>query len=459
MRSLLVRIFLSFWLIIGITIGAAALAGYYYAEQLRIAIENFDPGDTLVDASTALSSGGREGLESWLADANRTRGISIYVFDSEGRDILGRKPPRRLARVLRHHQSHRLRRGEAHADPLNLRRARPHSQLVSADGEVYTLLFAPLRRAAGIRDGLPTGSSLFLLALLVSGGVSFLLARAITNPLRKLRYATVSLAEGQMDSRVSSSVGNRRDEIGMLARDFDAMAEKLQRAAAQQTELSRNVSHELRSPLARLRVATELAKRKAGELPEFERMDEEAERLDRLIGQILSYTRLESGAQLERSRIDLSELVQEVVDNVNFECRSGAYGGVRVESELDAPPAFTGYADALTSAIENVVRNAVRHSPAGGTVRVRLAADAQAATVEVLDEGDGVGDDELPRLFEPFFRTRSAALDSSKRGTGLGLAIAERAIRLNGGTVTALSRADGGLRVLVVLPLRREPAR
>lgn len=458
MRSLLVRIFLSFWLIIGITIGAAALTGYYYAEQRRAAIENFDPGDTLVDASAALSSGGRAGLESWLADANRTRGISIYVFDSEGREILGRKPPRRVARVLRHHESHSIRHGQTHADPLNLRRARPHSQLVSADGEVYTLLFSPLRRPAGIRDGLPAGSSLFLLALLVSGVVSYLLARAITHPVRKLRHATVSLAEGQMDSRVSSSVGNRRDEIGMLARDFDAMAEKLQRAAAQQTELSRNVSHELRSPLARLRVATELAKRKAGELPEFERMDEEAERLDRLIGQILRYTRLESGAQLERSRVDLSELVQEVVDNVNFECRSGEYAGVRVESELDAV-AFTGYADALTSAIENVVRNAVRHSPAGGRVLVRLAADPQAATVEVLDEGEGVGDDELPRLFEPFFRTRSAALDSSKRGTGLGLAIAERAIRLNGGTVMAANSAEGGLRVLVTLPLRQEPAR
>lgn len=455
MRSLLVRIFLSFWLIIGITTGVAALAGYYYAERLRVALENFDPGDTLVEASSALSSGGRAGLESWLREANRTRGISIYVFDSDGREMLGRTPPRRLARILHRHGS----RSAARGDPLNLRRARPHSQLVSADGEVYTLLFLPLRRPAGIRDGLPAGSSLFVLALLVSGGVSYLLARAISNPVRKLRHAAVSLAAGRMDSRVASSVGERRDELGMLARDFDAMAEKLQRAAAQQTELSRNVSHELRSPLARLRVATELAKRKAGDLPEFERMDEEAERLDRLIGQILSYTRLESGNQLEQSRIDLPELVQEVVDNVNFECRSGEYAGVRVVSETGAVPGLTGYADALTSAIENIVRNAVRHSPPGGTVIVRLASQGQEATIEVLDDGEGVVDTELPHLFEPFFRTRSASLDSSKRGTGLGLAIAERAIRINGGTVTAANRAGSGLQVLVRLPLGRESTR
>jgi two-component system, OmpR family, sensor kinase len=453
-RSLLVRIFLSFWLIIGITIGAAALAGYYYAERLRVALENFDPGDTLVEASSALSAGGRAGLESWLREANRTGDITIYVFDSEGREMLGRTPPRRLARVLHRHGS----RSGARGDPMNLRRARPHSQLVSADGEVYTLLFSPLRRPAGIRPGLPTGSSLLVLVLVVSGVVSYLLARAISNPVRKLRHATVSLAEGRMDSRVASSVGDRRDELGMLARDFDAMAEKLQRAAAQQTELSRNVSHELRSPLARLRVAAELAKRKAGNLPEFEHMDEETERLDRLIGQILSYARLESGAQLERTRVNLSELVQEVVDNVNFECRSGEYDGVRVVSYTGAVPEFTGYAQALTSAIENIVRNAVRHSPPGGTVVVRLASRDQRATIEVLDDGKGVGDDELPRLFEPFFRTRSAALDSNKRGTGLGLAIAERAIRINGGTVTAANRTGGGLQVLVTLPLDREHA-
>jgi signal transduction histidine kinase len=291
--------------------------------------------------------------------------------------------------------------------------------------------------------------------LIVSGVVSYLLARAISNPVRKLRDATVSLAEGNLHSRVAPSLGNRRDELGMLARDFDAMAEKLERAAAQQTELSRNISHELRSPLARLRVAMELAKWKTGELPEFDRIDDETEKLDRLIGQILSYTRLESGSRAEPGPVDLADLVQEVVENVNFECRAGGYEGIVVETSIEASPIVTGYADALTSAVENIARNAVRHSPPNEKVTVRVARQPDGtATVEVTDNGAGVPDDELEHLFQPFFRTRSATADNSKNGTGLGLAIAARAIKLNGGTVSASNSADAGLRVTISVPAK-----
>ena len=451
MHSLLLRIFVSFWLIIGITVGAAAIAGYYYAEQARSALETFDAGDALLEASEALRAGGREGLASWLRQASRTRGVAIYIFDAEGRDLIGRPLPRHMSRALTRHRSRIT--GPSPADPGNLRRARPHSQLVSADGEIFTVLMAAKRRPPGIWDGAPTGTPLFLLALAVSGAVSYLLARAISRPVRQLRRATVALAEGRLDRRVSPALGRRRDELGMLARDFDTMADKLQRAAVQQQELSRTVSHELRSPLARLRVATELAKRKAGELPEFERMDEEAERLDRLIGQILSYTRLDSGPRLESGEVNLAELVQEVAENVAFECRSSGGNGIRVQARIEAAPRFAGYAESLTSAVENIARNAVRHSPPGGTVTIQLAGDrAGGATIDVLDEGPGVPEEELPRLFEPFFRTRGSAQDGDRPGTGLGLAIAERAVRQNGGTVTAANRPEGGLRVSISLP-------
>jgi two-component system sensor histidine kinase CpxA len=452
MRSLLVRIFVSFWLIIGITIGVAAVAGYYYAERMQSELDNFEFDDTILEASAALSSGGRAGLASWLRQVPESRNVTIYIIGPDGRDILERKLPRRLAGKLHRHQIHMPRVERAHSDPMNLRRARPLSQLVSRDGEIYTILVSRTQRPHGYWEGAPAGSVLLILALIVSGVVSYLLARAISNPVRTLRHATVALAEGNMNSRVAPSLGNRRDELGMLARDFDAMAEKLQRAAAQQTELSRNISHELRSPLARLRVAMELAKRQTGELPEFDRIDDETERLDRLIGQILSYTRMESGSQAVPGRIDLADLVQEVVENVNFECRAGGYEGVSVVAELEASPIVTGYADALTSAIENIVRNAVRHSPPNEKVIVRVAAESdEVAIVEVLDKGEGVADDELPHLFQPFFRTRSAAADGKKRGTGLGLAIAERAVKLNGGKVSAENRKTGGLRVLVSL--------
>ena len=449
MRSLLVRIFLSFWLIIGITIGVAAIAGYYYAERVRNEMESFEFDDAVLDASAALSSGGREGLTEWLRNAPASRNVTIYIVDGRRHELLGRDLPLYLSRKLHRHDSHMPRR--VRTDPSNLRRARPLSQLVAANGEIYTVLLSRPHRSSGYWEGAPRRSLLLVLALIVSGAVSYLLARAISNPVRELRSATVALAEGNMDSRVAPSVGKRRDEFGMLARDFDAMAEKLQLAAAQQTELSRNISHELRSPLARLKVAMELAKRKTGDLPEFDRIDEEAERLDRLIGQILSYTRMESSSASELAQVDLADLVQEVVENVNFECRSKGYDGVHVEAKLEAAPIVSGFAEPLTSAIENIVRNAVRHSPPNGAVTVRVAEENGTALVEISDRGEGVAEDEVGRLFEPFFRTRRAAADSAKPGTGLGLAIAARAVKLNGGTVAASNREDGGLQVVISL--------
>src|SRR5690606_13350899 len=349
-----------------------------------------------------------------------SRNVTIYIVDGNGRELLGRDLPRYLSRKLHRHESHIPRR--VRTDPSNLRRARPLSQLVSGTGDVYTVLLSRPHASQGYWEGAPpAGSLLLVLALIVSGAVAYLLSRAISSPVRGLRSATVALAEVKMDSRVSPSVGKRRDELGMLARDFDVMAEKLQHAAAQQTELSRNISHELRSPLARLKVTMEPAKRKTGELPEFDRIDEETERLDRLIGQILSYTRMESGSASELAPVDLADLVQEVVENVNFECRAEGYDGVNVETRLDATPTVSGFAEALTSAIENIVRNAVRHSPPNEKVLVRVAEENGAALVEITDKGKGVPEGELDRLFEPFFRTRSAAADSSKPGTGLGL--------------------------------------
>lgn len=455
MHSLLIRIFLSFWLIIGVTIGLGALSGYYYGERARNAIDNFEFGDTILEASRALETGGRDGLIAWLRHSSRSPGMAVYVLDASRRDLLGRRTPPHLEKFLHRHREHLALRPGATADPSNLRRARPLSQLVGRDGAVYTILFAPPMHPDGLPGIAPVGSLLLLVALLVSGIVSYLLARAISNPVRKLRAATVAVARGNLASRVGASLGPRRDELGLLARDFDSMAEALQNAAAQQTELSRNISHELRSPLARLRVATELARREAGNLSEFERIDEETGKLDRLIGQILSYTRLDAGNRSAAQAVDIADLVQEVADNVNFECRDEGLDGIGVVTGIRGSPMVQGFADALTSAVENVMRNAVHHSPPGGTVRVRVAAGkAERATIEIEDEGPGVADDELPQLFEPFFRTRRSTEDGASSGTGLGLAIARRAIRRNGGTIAAANTAAGGLRVTIELPAR-----
>jgi two-component system sensor histidine kinase CpxA len=425
------------------------LAGFYYSERLRAAFENFEHGDAMLEASEVLEKDGREGLVNWLKEFPGTRGITIFVLDEDRRELLGRRIPGHIAGLIARHRHH-LRPHDANRhDPRNLRRARPLSQLVSADGQVYTLVVLPARQPPAYLGAIPAGSLLFAVALIVSGTVSYLLAQAIASPIRKLRHATVSLADGNLDARVGASMGGRRDELGMLARDFDSMADKLARAAAQQTELSQNISHELRSPLARMRVALELAKRRAGDLAELDRIDAEAERLDNLIGQILSYTRMDSNPQFEPVRIDIADLLREVVDNVNYECKSDGIDGVSAKVSLDASPEILGYADALVSAIENVLRNAVRHSPSNGVVHVRLGEKDGIAKIEIVDEGKGVGQSDLPRLFEPFYRTTEAP----DTGTGLGLAIARRAIHLNGGEVTAENLPDGGLRVLIRLPV------
>ena len=449
MRSLLVRIFLSFWLIIGITIGTAAVAGFYYSERLREALDNFDHGDTVFEASAALERDGREGLVTWLEEFPRARGLTVFVLDERRRDLLGRPLPGNIARTISRHR-HQLRpeRSDRH-EPRNLRRARPLSQLVSADGQVFTLIVLPNRHPPAYFGRTVRGSALFIVALIVSGIVSFLLAQAIANPIRKLRDATVSLAGGNLDARVGGSIAERHDELGMLARDFDSMADKLARAAAQQTELSQNISHELRSPLARMRVALELARREAGDLPEFERINDEAERLDKLIGQILSYTRMDASPQNEPKEIHLADLLREVVENVNYECKSDRLDGVTVQASLESSPTMHGYGDALISAVENVLRNAVRHSPPAGTVSIILSQQDNTARIEILDQGEGVHDADLAQLFKPFYRTKHTA----DAGTGLGLAIADRAIRLNRGRVTAENLKEGGLRVVIELPV------
>jgi two-component system sensor histidine kinase CpxA len=453
MRSLLPKIFLSFWLIIVVTFATAGVAGFLYAERLRDAIENFEMGGALLDASAALEADGREGLANWVRNNQSARAVSLFVLDEHGQDILDRRVPFGLARAFRRHREHLPMRRFAERDPRNLRRPRPHPQLVASDGSVYTFFVAPTRASHSVWATADARWLVFVIALVVSGVVSYFLALAISRPVRKLRDATVALAGGDLAIRVDETVGKRRDELGMLGRDFDTMAENLQRAATRQAELSRNISHELRSPLARMRVAIEMAKQNGGDTPEFERLDKETERLDGLIGQILSYTRLDASADREPQPIELGDLVQEVVENVNYECKSKGLDGVSVTAQIDASPRIHGHADAMRSAVENVVRNAAHHSPPTSEVNVMLRETEGSASIEVRDRGPGVDQDELGNLFEPFFQTRASADAEENRGTGLGLAIAERAVSVNGGTIVAENHPEGGLLVRILLPL------
>lgn len=286
-----------------------------------------------------------------------------------------------------------------------------------------------------------------LLAVAVTGLVSYGLAALLTRRLRRLRRAAQALAAGDLTVRVGRPGG---DEVEALARDFDQMTDQLRELLETQKRLLRDVSHELRSPLARLRIALELAERDREK--SLQRIAKEADELEALIADVLSLARLESGqSALERRAVALHELVQQIVTDADFEAAAKAR---RVELKASTPLSVSGDAVLLRSAIENVVRNAVRHTAPQTAVTVELHEVAGAALIRVRDHGPGVPAAELGRMFEPFARVGEAR-ERGGGGYGLGLAITGRAVQAHGGTVSAVNHPDGGLLVTLRLPLHQ----
>jgi len=301
-----------------------------------------------------------------------------------------------------------------------------------------------------LRPDSAMGLRLGVVALLM-GALCFGLARYLSAPARSLRAATRQFAGGDFSTRVGPQMGRRRDELADMGRDFDAMAERIEELVTAQRRLLSDISHELRSPLARLNVAVELAGDTAtGETCHYlSRISEESAELDALIGQLLTLQRLESHeTSILKTSLDLGELVKAVVDDVDFEAQSH---GAKVEIKRLEPCELEGNPELLRSALQNVARNAVLHS-GQKNVEVWLEKEGAHALVCVRDFGPGVPEDVLTKLFDPFYRV---ATDRARQsgGTGLGLSITKRAVEAHGGTVRALNVPGGGLRVEIRLPL------
>jgi len=269
--------------------------------------------------------------------------------------------------------------------------------------------------------------------------------------VRALGEATRDLAAGNLAARVAVEVSARRDELGTLGRDFNAMATRLRQLLDAREQLLRDVSHELRSPLARMRVSVGLA-RQPGSDParELDRLEGEIERLDRLIGQVLHLSRIEATATTELDEpVDLVDLLDGIARDAAFE---GQPAGVSIDWQ---PPAgalrVRGNAAWLASAIENVVRNAVRYTAAGTSVAFGVSERTDGIEVRIRDHGPGVPEPELTKIFEPFHRVAESRTRDSG-GDGIGLAITARVLRAHGGSVTAENAPDGGLVVTMRLP-------
>jgi two-component system OmpR family sensor kinase len=279
--------------------------------------------------------------------------------------------------------------------------------------------------------------------------VSALLAWYLARPIRSLRWALRSAAEGRLETRVRPLMKGRRDEIADLGEEFDEMARRLQKLVEAQKRLLHDVSHELRSPLARLQAAVGLLRQDPRRLePSLERIEREAARLDELVGEVLALARLEGGkAESGEEPVDLAELVASVAEDARFEAQAANRD---VAFQLAGPVLVRGRPELLQRAVENVIRNAVKYTAEGSTVQVELAAVGQRARLRVTDRGPGVAPGDAERIFEPFYRSGANA---SVDGFGLGLAIAHAAIAAHRGSIRAENAAGGGLRVEIELPL------
>jgi signal transduction histidine kinase len=290
--------------------------------------------------------------------------------------------------------------------------------------------------------------------LVASLAVAALLAWYVSKPIRFLRGAFDAASRGDLDARIGTGLGKRRDELADLGRDFDRTAAQIKGLMEAQRRLLHDVSHELRSPLARLQAAVGLARQHPRNNDSaMDRIDREAERMDKLVDEILTLSRVESGMSVPRDEaVEIAPFIRGVLEDAAFEAHAR---DKTIAFEADLAPLETacikGNAEMLHRALENVVRNAMRHAPEGGKVAIVGTHDPVAGSISitVADNGPGVAHAELASIFEPFVRG-SGAQDA--HGHGLGLAIARRVIEAHGGRIEAANRAQGGLAVTFHLP-------
>ena len=329
---------------------------------------------------------------------------------------------------------------------------------IDAHGEIWQLMMFWKKEISVWRECIYIIASypvVVLFSLLGSTCFCLLLARML-RPLRIAQRRAQEIAAGDLEVRLPRHLTSRRDEIGELCRDFNTMAERLQDMHENRERLLRHVSHELRTPLTRIQLALALAKNKAQGVAqsEHDRMERDISHLDYLIGQILTWSRV---VNFSRNRPQawflLDEVVQALVDDADFEAAMDNRSVALVQMCPDCH--FYGDRNRVASAVENLVRNAIRFSPKNDTVKVRMSCNNQTIEIVVRDHGRGVMEDDIDFLFEPFYRV-DVSHGGDNRGTGLGLTIAKAAVEGHGGTITARN-ANPGLEMTITLPVPKEP--
>ena len=440
-RSLYWKIFFFFWLtLIAVIFSVATLSEIIVAERDQ---DQYQRVVRLgIKAADIFETSGPAELTAWLRYIDQEFDVKGFMLDSKRRPISIANLPKNWLQFALPLTQNRL--SERH-----LRGFQPY-RISSSSDRIYTFVAHRDNRGpypAWLKH-LPILQ--VLTALVIVALLTAFVTWRITDPLRKLKQATDSFARGNLDTRLTNLVGARKDEIGEVGLAFNHMAERISLLVSNQQRLFRDISHELRTPLARQQIAIELLARK---MPETEhqslhRIEREIDRMNALIDQVLSLLRLEQQGQSSVDETyDLGALLQKLTQDAQFEAQS------KHQVLLQQPPhiVLTGQPELVSRAVENILRNAIRYTSADGRVFLQVEKRKDNIVIRIEDEGEGVPDDALKRLFEPFYRVETSRNQQSG-GYGVGMAIADQAIRAQGGTIEASNRSTGGLRVDINLP-------
>jgi two-component system sensor histidine kinase CpxA len=451
-RSLFARVFLWFW--------ATLVAGSLVVLLVTLATGTQPFGARWMHltqdlyARSALDfydTNGPAGLQKYLAHLRDASSMHGALLDAKGRDILTGEDRSGLPIVRRAIASNSSR-----LEPGRIWRA---ASVIDDHGRRYIFLneVYPMGRFVDGTFAKPVLWRL-LLVIAIAGLCSFLLARSIVRPIQALQHGALAVAEGNLATRVMPAIGTTHAELADTASAFDQMAERLEEMHRRREQLLADMSHELRSPLTRMSVSLELARR--GQTDVIDRMDADLERMNQMIGQILLLARMQSDAgRWNAAPVAIAPLLESIANDAMLE---GQPEDKTVALDIAADAAginVMGDVDLLRSCVENIVRNALRYSPTGGVIelRCRLTALRLAPAVEIRidDHGPGVPHETLPYLFDPFYRISSSRTPGPGAHVGLGMSIAERAVQVHGGGITAANRIGGnGLCVTITLPLR-----
>ena len=447
MLNLYWKVFLGFWLSTIVIISGVVLASHYLPVT-ETTIDVTPPQLLLGQALESLSGGQLEGLRQWSAEAREKSGTRTLLLNQRNQNLLTGElfvPKQDELRALTNVTPQNGRVAINTAERRYMVVALPSE---SSNALLRLIIDTPNESSQLQKMFVRSLWPRLLVAVLLSGMVCYVLSGNFTVPIKQLRYATRQVAAGNYDVRVSEHLRPTKDELDLLARDFDHMTQKVQQTLKNQQRLIQDVSHELRSPLARLQVALGLVQQRTADenVPELQLIEQEVQVLDELIEQILSLP--QQDLELDDA-IDVIGLLRHMTDVLTPEA---ATRQVTLQLAGNVEEAVVRTRGRLLSVVfENLVKNAIRYSPTAGAITISCEIKDGHVCVSVQDQGPGVDEQHLAHIFEPFYRA-SEARDRDSGGYGLGLAIAQRSVNLHHGTISARN-LHTGLSVAVSLPL------